>query len=200
MLATDLKAQISTLSGAEKAAALISAGYVRPNGKADFVSFYEKLLAEKSGKDPISERAEMISHYVSTWAAEYSIRDLKLAWEEYSKQADIDGGYSQLDEFIEDHGLKNIGFYDAYADTVNDYPADVVESFIQDYGISCVSHFSEAYRGTYNSEAEFVEEYVEQLGEMSPYVVIDWQATWDQCLRHDFTYDENTGAVFSSNF
>lgn len=200
MLATALKAQISTLNGTEKAAALISAGYVRPNGKADFVSFYEKLLTEKSGKDPVSERAQMIAHYVSKWPAEYTIRDLKLAWETYSEQANIDGGYNAIDEFIEDHGLKNIGFYDSYADAVNDYPADVVESFIQDYGISCISHFSEAYQGTYSSEAEFAEEYVEQLGEISPYVVIDWQATWDQYLRHDFSYDEETGAVFSRNF
>ncbi len=200
MLATDLKAQISTMNGTDKAAALITAGYVRPNGKADFASFYEKLLAEKSSQEPISERAEMIAHYVSKWAGEYSVRDLKLAWETYSQQADIDGGYDQLDDFIEEHGLKSIGFYDSFADMVNDYDEQIVRLFVEDHGISCISHFPEAYQGTYSSEAEFAEEFCSQMGEIPHYVVVDWQATWDYSLRHDYSFDDETGAVFSQNF
>ena len=198
--ATEIKAEFATLTGPEKSERLIQAGYVRPNGKADFASFYEKLLAEKSSQEPISERAEMIAHYVSKWAGEYSVRDLKLAWETYSQQADIDGGYDQLDDFIKEHGLKNIGFYDSFADMVNDYDEQIVRLFVEDYGISCISHFAEAYQGTYSSEAAFAEDFCSQLEEIPMYAVVDWQATWDQYLRHDFTYDDETGAVFSSNF
>lgn len=198
--ATALKAQINTLTGTEKAAALISAGYVRPNGKADFVRFYETLLAEKSGKDPVSERADLMLHFVNKWSAEYTIRDLKLAWETYSQQADIDGGYDQLDDFIDEYGLKNIGFYDSFADMVNDYDEQIVRLFVEDYGISCVSHFPESYQGTYSSEAAFAEDFCSQLEEIPMYAVVDWQATWDQYLRHDFSFDDETGAVFSQNF
>lgn len=198
--ATALKAQISSLTGPEKAAALISAGYVRQNGKADFVRFYETLLAEKSGKNPVSERADLMLHFVNKWSADYTVRDLKLAWETYSQQADIDGGYSAIDEFIEDHGLKNIGFYDSFADMVNDYDEQIVRLFVEDHGISCISHFPEAYQGTYSSEAEFAEEFFSQMGEIPHCVVVDWQATWDYSLRHDYSFDDETGAVFSSNF
>ena len=200
MLATDLKAQISTLSGAEKAAALISAGYVRPNGKADFVAFYEAILASRSAREPISERAEMMAHFVSTWAPEYSPRQLKLAWEVYSQQVDIDGQWDSVDEFIGDYGLANIGFYEEFADAMENYDRWAVIAFIGEFGISCISHFSESFQGTFRSEAEFAEEFCTQQNEIPFYIVADWQATWDYSLRHDYSFDADSGAVFLQNF
>lgn len=198
--ATDLKAEIYGLTSEQKSTRLIQAGYVRSNGQPDFVKFYEELMAERSDREPISERAEMMAHFVSKWAPEYSARQLKLAWETYSQQADIDGGYDQLDYFIKEHGLKNIGFYDSFADMVNDYDEQIVRLFVEDHGISCISHFPEAYQGTYSSEAEFAEEFCSQMGEIPHCVVVDWQATWDYSLRHDYSFDDETGAVFSQNF
>lgn len=198
--ATDLKSEIYGLSTAEKSERLISAGYVRPNGKADFVAFYEQLLAERSGKDPISEKAEIMAHFVNKWAPEYSARQLKLAWETYSEQVDIDGNCDSVDEFIADYGLKNIGFYDSYADAMEDYDRWAVLAFVEEFGITNIEHFSEAYQGTYKSEAEFAEEFCSQMGDIPHYVVADWQATWDYSLRHDYSFDDESGAVFSQNF
>lgn len=198
--ATEIKAEFATLTGPEKAARIIQAGYVRSNGKADFVAFYEAILAERSDREPISERAEMMSHFVNKWAPEYSARQLKLAWETYSQQVDIDGNYDAIDEFIGDYGLKNIGFYDSFADMMEDYCRWAVMAFIGEFGITNIEHFPEAYQGTYKSEAEFAEEFVSQLGEIPVYCVVDWQATWDYSLRHDYTYDADSGAVFSQNF
>ena len=179
---------------------LIQAGYVRPNGKADFVAFYEALLAEKSGKDPISEKAEIMAHYVNKWATEYSIRELKINWETYIEQVNIDGNYDAIDEFIGDYGMKNIGFYDSFADAMEDYDQHAVLAFIEENGISCISHFAEAYQGKFRSEAEFAEEFCTQQNEIPFYIVADWQATWDYSLRHDFSFDDESGAVFSRNF
>lgn len=199
--ATDLKAQIAGLPEADKVSALISAGYVRPNGKADFVAFYEQVLAERAGRDPISEKTETMAHFVNKWAAEYDARDLKLAWETYSEQASIDGKFDAIDEFIDDFGLRNIEFYEHFADTMNDYDRDAVLAFVWEFGISSISHFAESYQGTYKSEAEFAEEFISQIGgEIPPYVMVDWQATWDCGLRYDYSFDDETGAVFLSNF
>lgn len=200
LTATDLHSQISSLSGADKAEALIKAGYVNSKGKANFTAFYEAVLAERADRDPISERAEMMVHYVNKWAEDYSARELKIHWETYSEQAGIDGKFDAIDEFIDDYGMRNLGFYEDFADTMNDYDRDAVMAFIGDYGISSISHFSESYQGSYRSEAEFAEEFVSQLGEIPVYAVVDWQATWDCNLRYDYSYDDETGAVFCSNF
>lgn len=200
LTATDLKNQISGLAGADRASAIIAAGYVRSNGKADFTAFYEAVLAERVNRDPISEKCATMAHFVNQWAAEYSVRDLKLAWETYSEQVDIDGKFFAIDEFIADYGMANLGFYEDFADTIADYDRDVVMAFIGEFGISNISHFSESYQGTYRSEAEFAEEFISQIGEIPPYVVVDWQATWGCGLRYDYSYDDETGAVFCTNF
>lgn len=160
------------------------------------------LKAEISGlSDAGSERAEMMLHFVNKWAGEYSSRDLKLAWETYSEQAEIDDKFDAIDEFIDDYGMRNLGFYEDFADTMNDYDRDAVMAFVGQFGISNISHFAESYQGTYRSEAEFAEEFISQIGdEIPPYVVVDWQETWYCGLRYDYTYDEETGAVFASKF
>jgi hypothetical protein len=198
--ATEIKAEFSTLSTAERAERLISAGFVRPNGNADYVSFYEAILAERSDREPISERAEMMAHFVNRWAPEYSARVIKNNWETYSQQVDIDGNYDAIDEFISDYGMANIGFYDSFADMMEDYDRWAVMAFIEEFGITNIEHFPEAYQGTFRSEAEFAEEFCTQQNEIPFYIVADWQATWDYSLRHDYTYDEDSGAVFAQNF
>jgi antirestriction protein len=46
------------------------------------------------------------------------------------------------------------------------------------------------FRGEAESEAEFTRELLEETGDISKdlpsYIVIDYQATWDRNLRHDF--------------
>jgi antirestriction protein len=48
----------------------------------------------------------------------------------------------------------------------------------------------DAYAGTADNEADFAETFAEEIGglpeDMPAWVVIDWQATWDCNLRHDF--------------
>lgn len=78
---------------------------------------------------------------------------------------------------------------------------DVVDAFI-DYhdDVSYVEYVEEAFQGSYNSEAEFAEEFTTDVyGYDAPsFVVVDWDATWNQNLTYDF--DFVNGFVFSSTF
>jgi hypothetical protein len=201
MTATALHETLKGVSGADKAAALIAAGYVNSRGTADYTAFYTAVLAERKGTDPISDRADLMLHYVNNYYGQYDIATLKLQWETYSEQAEIDGEYHSVDAFIEEYGMKELGFYSEYADAVNDYPLDVVDAFIKEFGISCISHLRESYYGVYSSVEEFAEEYFSNCGETVPtYIVADWTATWNQGLRYEFSYDDTTGAVFLTSF
>lgn len=53
-----------------------------------------------------------------------------------------------------------------------------------------IAEENENFRGEAESEEEFTRELLEEAGDISKdlpsYVVIDYQATWDRNLRHDF--------------
>lgn len=203
MSAAILYNQIKSLSADDKSAAIIAAGYVNKKGGANYTKFYEDVLNERKN-DPrfgASDKVQMMAHFVNKWAPEYSARELKLAWETYSQQVNIDGNYDSIDEFIGDYGLKNIGFYEDFADLMDTYDSSAVMAFVDNYGISNVEHFAESYMGCYNSGAEFAEEYVSEMGDSIPsYVVVDWQETWEHSLRYDFTFDADSGYIFRDNF
>ena len=103
-------------------------------------------------------------------------------------------------EFIDQNNEEDfVAFYEEYVRQGESVGYDVVDAFVEYHGISYVEHCGEAYRGAYNSEAEFAEEYTQDIyGDIPSFVVADWQATFDQNLRYD--YDFVDGYVFNSNF
>lgn len=150
-------------------------------------------------KDDPSDKVQMMAHYVNKYAADTDISLLKLQWETYCEQCEIDGGYDSVDEFCEEFGIRNLGFYSDFADAIADYDSGAVMAFVDNYGICEISDFANAYVGHYNSESEFAEEYLSDCGDSIPhYVIVDWQSTWDYGLRYDFTFDD--GYVFRDNF
>lgn len=62
-----------------------------------------------------------------------------------------------------------------------------------------LSDFDEAYQGQYTSGAAFAEQLADDLGAVSEdnarWICIDWQATWECNLRHDYWISDN-GHVF----
>lgn len=60
----------------------------------------------------------------------------------------------------------------------------------------------EAYAGTASSEADFAENTAEELGEVPKgfpsWIVIDWEASWNCNLRHDYTsiHDSDSGNYY----
>jgi hypothetical protein len=110
---------------------------------------------------------------------------------------DLDDALKFIDEYNED---AFVGYYDEYVRTGESIGYDVVDAFIKYHGdVSYVEHVEEAYRGVYNSGADFTEEfYNEVYGDVPSFLVVDWEATWKQSLSYDFDFVD--GYVFSSSF
>lgn len=105
-------------------------------------------------------------------------------------------------EFIDENSEEDfVNHYVDYVDAGENIGYDVVDAFIKYHGdVSYVNYVSDAFRGTYDSEADFAEEWVSDcMGlEIPAFVVVDWEATWNQNLRYDFDFVD--GYVFDSNF
>jgi len=103
-------------------------------------------------------------------------------------------------EFVDQYSESDlVSYYVEYVEQGENLGYDVVNAFVGYHGISYVENCAEAYRGTYDSEADFAEEFSNEIyGDVPSYVVVDWQATWDQNHRHDFNFVD--GFVFRSNF
>jgi hypothetical protein len=92
-----------------------------------------------------------------------------------------------------------VSFYEEYVTQGEDLGYDVVDAFIGYHGISCVEYARDAYRGVYSSGADFAEEYYSDVyGDVPSFLVVDWEATWEQSMKYDF--DFVNGFVFSSSF
>lgn len=103
-------------------------------------------------------------------------------------------------EFVDQYSEHDlVSHYVDYVEQGENLGYDVVDAFVGYHGISYVEYTAEAYRGTYDSEADFAEEFTNEIyGDVPSYVVVDWQATWDKNLRYDFNFVD--GFVFHSNF
>jgi hypothetical protein len=104
--------------------------------------------------------------------------------------------------FIEEYGNDNfIQFYEEYVQNGEDYCYEAVDAFVDEFGMQCIEHFSDAYQGSYQSEEDFAEQYctdVYGFNQEDAPVVVDWSATWNCNLRYDFAF--NDGYVFNNNF
>lgn len=102
-------------------------------------------------------------------------------------------------EFVDSNSEEDlVSYYVEYVEQGENLGYDVVDAFVEYHGLSCVEHCGDAYRGTYDSEADFAEEFTNELYDVPSFVVVDWQATFDHNLRYDFDFVD--GYVFSSNF
>ena len=109
----------------------------------------------------------------------------------------------ELVAFVERFGETNfLTYFEEYADMVDDMGNDVVEAFLENFDIDCVSSCRDAYQGRYDSGAEFAQNLAEDCGDvprgMSSGIEIDWKASWDNL---DYDYVEcSDGHIFSQHF
>jgi len=91
-------------------------------------------------------------------------------------------------------------YQEVYQTLCESYGKDAVNAFLEIYIEDDLNSFEDAYQGGYESEAEFAEQFTTDCYglDIPSFVVVDWQATWDQGLRYD--YDFQDGYVFSSNW
>jgi hypothetical protein len=126
---------------------------------------------------------------------------LKLETVEFIEENCIEGEYDLDDalKFIDEHGETDfVLFYDDYISAGENVGYDVVDAFIDYHGVSYAEHAEDAYYGAYDSGADFAEEYYNNTGEVPSFIVVDWEATWQQNLSYDFDFVD--GYVFSSSF
>lgn len=103
-------------------------------------------------------------------------------------------------EFIDNNNEEDfVAFYEEYVTQGEDLGYDVVDAFVEYHGLSYVEHVRDAYRGAYDSGADFAEEYYNDVyGDVPSFLVVDWEATWEQSMKYDFDFVD--GYVFDSNF
>ena len=108
----------------------------------------------------------------------------------------------ELVDFVERFGETYfLTYFEEYADMVDDMGNDVVEAFLENFDIDCVSSCRDAYMGRYENGAEFAQSIAEDCGEVgsnSSWIEIDWKASWDN-ISYDYVESDN-GHIFSQNF
>ena len=110
-----------------------------------------------------------------------------------------------LKEYDEDQFVE---YYEQYETLVNDYGQGLVDEYIEYYFLDAIDHFEDAYQGEYQSGADFAEQLASDCGYINDnipsWIEIDWQATWDNALSHDYTeiVNPNTNhvAIFNNSY
>lgn len=92
-------------------------------------------------------------------------------------------------EFIDTYNESDFNaYYEEYVRCGEAIGYDAVDALIGENGeCSCIEDCDSRFRGWYQSEADFAEEFYTEMYDVPTALVIDWQATWDTNLRYDFT-------------
>ena len=93
-------------------------------------------------------------------------------------------------EFIDEYNENDfVAYYEEYVRCGEAIGYDAVDALIKEMGcVSDIEDCDERYQGVYESTADFAEETVTSCyGDIPTIVVVDWEATWDQSLRYDYT-------------
>ena len=104
-------------------------------------------------------------------------------------------------EFIDANSEEDFRkFYEEYVVVGEEYSYDAVDAFIEEFGLQSFtqSNFEDAYRGQYDSKADYAEQYTSDVYcvELPSFVEVDWEATFDNL---DVVFNVN-GYVFNTQF
>jgi len=87
----------------------------------------------------------------------------------------------------------------AWNDEGDEDRREAMGEYLDDMGAADLSDFDEAYNGQWDSGAAFAENTADELGEVPKsfpsWIVIDWEASWNANLRHDY-HMTDSGHVF----
>lgn len=103
----------------------------------------------------------------------------------------IDENYALDDmlEFIDEYNENDfVAYYEEYCRCGEAIGYDAVDALIGEMGcVSDIEGCDERFLGWYESEADFAEQYYDDLYDVPSALVVDWEATYDSSLRSDFT-------------
>ena len=110
--------------------------------------------------------------------------------------------YNDMCNFIENHSEEEfVDHYETYNRLCEDYGQNLVDEFIEDFDVSTIENFEDAYQGEYRSGAEFAEQIASDCGyvkdNLPSWIEINWEKTWDN-LSYDYT--EIDGHIFNNNY
>ena len=97
---------------------------------------------------------------------------------------------SDILEFIDTYNEDDfVAYYEEYVRCGEAIGYEAVDALIDENGcLDCVENCDERYRGEYESTSDFAEQFTYEVhGEVPSFVVVDWDATYDNNLRYDFT-------------
>jgi hypothetical protein len=91
-------------------------------------------------------------------------------------------------EFIDTYNENDfVAYYEEYVRCGEAIGYEAVDALIGEMGhVSDIEDCDERYQGFYDDEAEFAE-YVHSEAYIPEGIVVDWEATWEQNLRYDYT-------------
>ena len=89
-------------------------------------------------------------------------------------------------------------YQEIYEELCEKYGEDAVDAFLELWEECDLEHFEDAFQGRYEDEADFSEQFTTDCYALNvpSFVVVDWQATWDQGLRYDYEFVD--GFVFAN--
>ena len=104
-------------------------------------------------------------------------------------------------EFIDENSEANFrSYYQNYVEIGEEYSYEAVDAFIDQFGIHSLvgDNFQDAYRGQYDSKADYAESYVSDcyVVDLPSFLEIDWEASFDNL---DVVFSSN-GYVFDTQF
>jgi len=104
-------------------------------------------------------------------------------------------------EFIDENSeAKFRSYYQNYVEIGEEYSYEAVDDFIDQFGIHSLvgDNFQDAYRGQYDSKADYAESYVSDcyVIDLPSFLEIDWEASFDNM---DVVFSSN-GYVFDTQF
>mgnify|MGYP001287062843 FL=1 len=108
-----------------------------------------------------------------------------------------------VEAFIDDtrFGVEELPNFRLWVDACEEWTLHVVDAFIEIWDISDLEHIGDAFYGHFDSVEDFVEDYLQQIGDEYPsWVCIDYDRTWDSALRFDFDFDEDNGIMWFANW
>ena len=108
-----------------------------------------------------------------------------------------------VEAFIDDtrFGVEELYNFKKYTEACEEWTLHVVDAFIEIWSVDDVEHVGAAFYGHFDSVEDFVEDYLEQIGNDLPtWVCVDYERTWDSALRFDFDFDEDNGIMWMCNW
>jgi hypothetical protein len=104
-------------------------------------------------------------------------------------------------EFIDENSEANFrSYYQNYVEIGEEYSYEAVDAFIDQFGLHSLvdDNFQDAYRGQYDSKADYAESYVSDcyVVDLPSFLEIDWEASFNNL---DVVFSKD-GYVFDTQF